>query len=145
MRPLFSDYVIPGTVCVVYREFPLRQHEHSRQAALLAEASARLGQTQWVQVSDMLFFYQGQWTTDGRLEPVLAQALTAEELETVRQWAADPQLAAEVDRDVALGNEHGIRSTPTLLITYKGKTDRATGVVQYPILRRYLDQLLEKK
>jgi protein-disulfide isomerase len=141
-RPLLADYGMAGLVCVVYHDFPLKQHKHSRQAAYLALAARRLGPQKWIQVTDMLYYYQGQWAQNGRFDPVLDQALPPEEVAIVKQWSTDTRLAAEVDADVRLGTERQVRSTPTLFITARGKTERFTGVIQYGILKRYLDQVL---
>src|SRR5258705_13372883 len=40
---LMKDYVIPGKVYIVSREFPLPMHPSSREAAHYATAAARLG------------------------------------------------------------------------------------------------------
>jgi len=144
MRPLMADYGASGQLCVVYREYPLRIHKYSRQAALYALAAARLGRTQWVQVTDQFYYYQAQWAADGQLDPVLGQALAPAEVETVKQWAADNRLETIIDNDLAEGAGRGVRSTPTLFIISRQGTERVTGVVQYQILRRYLDRLLQQ-
>jgi protein-disulfide isomerase len=144
VRPLMADYGATGQVCVVYREFPLRMHKHARQAALYALAASRLGRTQWVQVTDQLYFYQGTWAANGQLLPALEKALTPAEVESVRLWATDKRLEEEVDRDLADGAARGVRSTPTSFITSRQGTERVSGVVQYQIMRRYLDRLLQQ-
>lgn len=143
-RPLLAEYANPGKVCVVYYEFPLPNHQHARQAARYAEAAARLGPAQWIQVSDALYTFQSQWVADGKLEDVVAGALTAKEMSQVRKWQSDPKLEAEIERDIAQGTQRGVRSTPTVFLTVNGKTERVPPGVQYPILRRYLDSLLER-
>lgn len=143
-RPLLADYANPGKVCVVYREFPLRNHKYARPAARYAVAAARLGPTKWIQVSDALYTFQSRWANDGQLESVVAQVLSEKEMNQVRKWQGDPKLEAEIDRDIAEGNQRGVRSTPTVFVTANGKTERVPAGVQYPILRRYLDSLLEQ-
>ncbi|MFQ5778261.1 MAG: DsbA family protein [Terriglobia bacterium] len=145
MRRVIADYANTGKVCVVYHEFPLRVHAHARTAARYAQAAARLGKTKWVEVADRLYYYQSKWAADGQVESVVAQVLTEKEMAQVRKWVADPKLEAAIDRDVALGRQRGVRSTPTLFITASGHTERVNGVVQYAILQRYLDRLLARR
>ena len=54
-------------------------------------------------------------------------------------------LGVELDairQDIELGRKLEVNSTPTFFITAKGKTEKVASVVQYPILKRYLDYLL---
>jgi len=143
IRPVIADYAVTGKACVVYYEFPLNIHQHARQAARFGQAAARLGGEKWIQVTDALYYYQAQWANDGQLEPVLARALSEKEMAQVKDWAGDSKLEETINRDVALGRSRGVTGTPTTFITVNGKTEKLpTGIIQYPILRRYLDNLL---
>lgn len=143
MRPVIADYAVTGKACVVYYEFPLDIHQHARQAARYGQAAGRLGGEKWIQVTDALYYYQAQWSIGGQLDPVLAKALSEKELAQVKDWAGDPKLEETINRDVALGRSRGITGTPTTFVTVNGKTEKLpTGIIQYPILRRYLDNLL---
>jgi len=142
MRMVLSEYGDAGKVCVVYHEFPLNIHPHAPQAARYGHAALRLGIRQWSQVTDALFERQEQWAASGQLEPVVASALSREDMDQVRKLAADPATNAAIRRDIELGQSREVNSTPTFFITAKGKTEKVAGVVQYPILKRYLDSLL---
>ena len=143
MRPVLADYADAGKVCVVYREFPLQQHQYSRQAARYGHAALELGLRQWAMVADALFLSQDQWAKDGKLEPVLARALTKDDLVRIKELASQSSIDAAIDRDIALANQLQVNSTPTFFITARGKTEKIAAAVQYPILRRYLDNLLK--
>ena len=142
MRLVLSEYADAGKVCVVYHEFPLNIHPHAPQAARYGHAALRLGIRQWSQVTDAIFEAQEQWAANGQLEPVVASALSREDMDKVRKLAADPATNAAIRRDIELGRSRAVNSTPTFFITGKGKTEKIAGVVQYPILKRYLDSLL---
>lgn len=142
MRMVLSDYADAGKVCVVYREFPLNMHAHAREAARYAHATLRLGLRQWAQVTDALYSSQDQWAQNGKLDGIVAGALGKEEMARLRKLLEDSSVDAAISRDVALGERLQVNSTPTFFITANGKTEKITGVVQYPILRRYLDYLL---
>ncbi len=142
MRTVLADYADAGKVCVVYREFPLNMHAHAREAARYAHAALRLGIRQWAQVTDALYGAQDQWAQDGKVDGIVAGALGKDEMARLRKLLADPSVNAAIARDVARGEKLEVNSTPTFFITANGKTEKATGVVQLPILRRYLDHLL---
>lgn len=142
MRLVLSEYADAGKVCVVYHEFPLNIHPHAPQAARYGHAALRLGKRQWSQVTGALFEAQPQWAENGQLEPVVAGALSKEDMDQVRKLAADPATNDAIRRDIELGRSREVNSTPTFFITAKGKTEKVAGVVQYPILKRYLDSLL---
>ncbi|MGH9862256.1 MAG: thioredoxin domain-containing protein [Candidatus Acidiferrales bacterium] len=147
VRSVIADYAMTGKVCVVYREFPLRQHQYSRPAARYAHASRRLGMEKWVRVSDALFTYQAQWSADGSVESVVAAALSSEEMSKVKAWAEDPNVEDAINRDVDLGKsqERKVTGTPTSFVIFRGRSERLpVGPIQYPFLRRYLDDLLTR-
>lgn len=144
MRQVLSEYGDAGKVCVVYHEFPLNIHPHAPQAARYGHAALRLGLRQWSQVTNALFEAQPQWAESGQLEPVVAGALSREDMEQVKKLAAEPSTNEAIRRDIELGQSREVNSTPTFFITAKGKTEKVAGVVQFPILKRYLDSLLSQ-
>ena len=44
VKQVIDDYVIPGKVYLIHRDFPLEMHPYARQAARLANAAAEFGQ-----------------------------------------------------------------------------------------------------
>ena len=143
VRPLLADYALPGRACVVYYEFPLQMHKHARQAARYGHAASMLGTEKWIQVTDALYYYQANWAANGQIDSVLAQVLSGDEMAKVTAWAGDPRMDELIDGDVALGRSRGVTGTPTTFVSVSGKTEKLpTGIIQYPIFRRYLDNLL---
>ena len=143
MRQVFSNYADVGKVCIVYREFPLTNiHPHAFEAARYGHAALGLGQRQWSLVADALFSAQDKWSKDGQIEPVLSGALNAEDLEKLKEKMMDPLIEAEIIRDTEMARARQVTATPTFFVIGKGKTQKIVGVVQYPILSRYLDSLL---
>jgi predicted DsbA family dithiol-disulfide isomerase len=57
---------------------------------------------------------------------------------------SDSHLDDTVTSDVALANQDGLNQTPTLIIVNHGKRQKIDGMVPFPILKSYLDQLLAK-
>ena len=49
VKQLIDDYVNPGKVYLIHRDFPLDMHPYSHQAARLANAAAELGQFETVE------------------------------------------------------------------------------------------------
>ena len=142
MRSVLTDYADPGKVCVVYREFPLKMHQHAVPAARMGHGALRLGMRHWALVADALFTRQDTWSKDGKIEAVLSPVLSPEDLARLKKEAANPDIETAIAADIALGQQRGVNSTPTFFIIAKGKTEKIVGAIQYPILRRYLDSLL---
>ncbi|MBI4458534.1 MAG: DsbA family protein [Acidobacteria bacterium] len=142
MRSVLSRYADAGKVCVVYREFPLGMHPHAPEAARYAHAALKLGLRQWSQVTDALFASQDRWAQDGNVKQVVAGALSGADMSRLEEALKDPSLKAAIARDMELGRRMQVTATPTFFVTGRGKTEKVVGVVQYPILSRYLDSLL---
>ena len=138
---VFKDYVIPGKVYLVSREFPLPMHQYSREAASYATAAARLGKYQ--QVADALFLNQVAWAANGKVWDTVANVLTPVEAKKVQLLAKDPSVMSEVERDVEAGRAVSINQTPTMIITRGAKSYPLAGTVNYNLLRSLLDGLLK--
>ncbi|MDE3137645.1 MAG: thioredoxin domain-containing protein [Acidobacteriota bacterium] len=142
LRPLIDEYVSGGKVYLVHHDFPLPMHTYARQAAYYADAAAAVGR--FAQVEQALFVHQAQWAMNGRVEPVVASALSPEKMKQVEALAQTGVVKGAVQADVTQGQQLGINETPTMYITYRGKRTPIIGVVSYPILRGYLDALLRQ-
>jgi protein-disulfide isomerase len=142
---LIHDYVQPGKLCIVSREFPLGGPYHSwaREAANLATAAARIGRYQ--QVADAIFKNQANWVLNGNiLWETVANVLTFSEQKKVQALAKDPGVVAEVQRDYDQATKvDGINQTPSIFLIAKGKRfPLPPGVPNYELLRQMLDQQL---
>jgi protein-disulfide isomerase len=146
MRTILPEYADSGKACVIYREFPLQMHSHSRDAARYGLAAMHVGLRQWSQVTDALFINQDTWAASGDLESIVAKVLAKNDLDAVHKELKDAaSLDAAINADVSLGNQKGVNSTPTFFVTANGKTEKIAAAVQYQILKRYLDSLLAGK
>jgi|SRR5262245_35079335 len=137
---VMEDYAKPGKIRLVHHDFPLPMHAHAKEAALLATAADRIGKFE--PVSEALFKQQDAWAASGNVAAAVDSVLTPEEAKKVHELAKDPAVAAVVQHDIDLGTRLNITSTPTVILTKDLKSNRVVGVVSYPILKRYLDQLL---
>ena len=142
-RQLFDNYVNTGKVHLIHRDMPLPVHAHSRVAARYACAAARLGKFEVVEHA--LFEKQDSWAASGDVDGTVASVLTPAEMTKVRALVKGGTLEAEIDRDSALGQTNRVNQTPTSIITSKGQTFPIVGVVSYPVLKQFLDQLLASR
>jgi protein-disulfide isomerase len=142
LKPLVADYVDKGKVYLIHRDFPLPIHAYARQAACLACAAAQIGK--YEQVADALFANQDAWSKDGRVEETVDKVLSPAEAKKVHELAKSPGIAAEVESDTQKGRDVHLQQTPTLIVMHKSKSYPISGAVSYPILRRFLDQLLSQ-
>ena len=138
---VFKDYVIPGKVYLVSREYPLPMHQFSREAANYATAAARLGKYQ--DVADALFKNNLVWELNGKVWDAVASVLTPAEAKKVQLEAKEPSVLSEVQRDVDAGRAAGINQTPTMIVTRGANRFPVVGLVNYNLLRSLLDGLLK--
>jgi protein-disulfide isomerase len=138
---VFKDYVIPGKVFLVSREYPLPMHQFSREAANYATAAARLGKYQ--EVADALFKNQLVWEVNGKVWDTVANVLTPAEAKKVQSLAKDPSVLSAVERDVDAGKAVAINQTPTMIVTRGTSRFPVIGAVNYNLLRSLLDGLLK--
>jgi protein-disulfide isomerase len=143
-RQLIDNYVSTGKVYLVHRDFPLSMHSYSHQAAHWLNAAAAAGY--YSTVEQALYDKQDEWGATGKIEPILASVLSPTEMRKVRliESTEGAQLDAAVASDMALGNSRHVDGTPTIFVYHKGQvTQLPTGGVNYPLLKQYLDYLLQ--
>jgi len=151
VRPLLDGYVADGKVYLIHRDFPLKGvlgHEHSREAARYANAAARIGKFQ--EVDAALYDRQEVWTRGGHpdatVDAVVASVLSPKDMKRVREMVQNEsgKLDVYIDGDAGLGAAKGVRSTPTIYITVNGRTDNLPANVSYLLLKRYIDEQLQR-
>jgi protein-disulfide isomerase len=141
---LVRDYVVPGKVFLVYREFPLsgQYHPYALLAAQYAVAAGRIGKYQ--QVSQALFANQGTWAMNGKVWDTVASALTPAEQKKVEALVKDPGVIAEVQREYDEGVAAGINATPTMIVTHGAKRYPIPAQeLEYSLLKSLLDGFLK--
>lgn len=165
LRPLINDYVAAGKVYLVHRDYPLPMHKYSHDAARWINAAARIGK--YPEVEAALYDNQAAWSADGNIQKFVAPVLSPPEMKRVEKMMEGcPSDTAEVkpaklggsansshgcaldaaiDEDVALGKQVPVQATPTFFFVCKGQRyPPASGVVSWPILRQFFDQLLKQ-
>lgn len=135
-----EDFARQGKIRLVHHDFPLPQHKQARRAATLAAAADKLGK--FDVVADALFRQQETWSKAGNVDDVVDSVLTPDERKRIDELAKDPAIAANIERDIQLGNRMQVNSTPTMVITHNGKPSPVVGVVTYQVFSRYLNSLL---
>jgi protein-disulfide isomerase len=135
-----EEFALKGKLRLVHHDFPLPQHKHARQAAILASAADRLGK--FDPVADALFRQQESWTQSGNVDAVVDSVLTPEEQKKLREIAKDPAILASIERDVQLGQRMMVGSTPTMIVTHDGKPNPVVGVVSYAVFSKYLNTIV---
>ena len=140
LKRVKEEYAAKGRLRIVHHDFPLPQHKQARRAAALAAAADRLGKFDIV--SDALFRQQETWSKGGNVDDIVDSVLTPEERKKIDELAKDPASAANIERDIQLGEKMQVSSTPTMIVTHKGVPSPVVGVVSYPVLSRYLNSLV---
>jgi protein-disulfide isomerase len=134
-----DNYVSTGKVYFIHRDFPLPMHAHSQVAALYSRAAAHVGKFEAVE--EALFNNQEKWEQNGDVDGTVAAVLSAAEMTKVRALVKGSTLNPLIQKDVALGKLYNVNQTPTTVFHAKGQTFPYAGVMNYDILRNFLDQL----
>ena len=145
-RQLMETYIPAGKVYYVHRDFPLSMHAHSREAARWANAAALAGVFQTAEQA--LYAKQDEWGSTGKIEDVLAGALSLADMKKVRTMEATQgtQIDAAIARDMALGQSRAVNGTPSVYVFHKGQmTPLPAGPVNYSLLKQYIDYLLQQR
>ncbi|HKO05482.1 MAG TPA: thioredoxin domain-containing protein, partial [Candidatus Acidoferrales bacterium] len=144
VRPMLETYVATGKVYLIHRDVVMKivGHEHSREAARYVNAAARIGRFQ--EVDAALYDKQEVWTRNGSVDATVAAVLSSRDMKRVRDLVASGKLDVYIDGDVTLGTARGVRSTPTVYITAKGRTELLPGNLSYTLFKRYLDEQLQQ-
>jgi protein-disulfide isomerase len=144
IRPLMNDYVHTGKVFFVHRDMPLANlHPHARDAARYANAAAQINKFE--KVAEALYFNQDTWAADGsRLESIVASVLSPAEMNRIRQNWKSQIVEQSIDKDIERGRLFRVGSTPTVVLTHRGRSVPLPGGVNYTLLRRVLDQMLSQ-
>lgn len=140
LKRVREDYALTGKIRLVHHDFPLPQHQYAKRAAILASAADKLGKFE--EVSEALFRLQDSWSVSGKVDEAVDSVLTPAERTRLREIAKDPAIETAIQGDIDLGRRLMVSSTPTMIITANSKPSPVVGVVSYPIISRYLDQLL---
>ena len=143
MRRVVVEYAGQNKVCLIYHEFPLTKiHPYSMEAARCAEAAAQMGRDKLLKLYDVLFMDQAQWSQDGKLEASIAKVLSRAEMQKMKAILQDPAINRAIQREMQLGEQKQIRSTPTFFIIAKGKEQRVEGRITYIALKQFIDSTL---
>jgi protein-disulfide isomerase len=144
-KQVIDDYVIPGKVYLIHRDFPLEMHPYARQAARLANAAAEFGQFEAIERA--LYDHQDEWSTKGNIDDVIASNFPPAQFKKFQTFESQHigEINASIERDRALGMQRNVNQTPTIYITAHGKTEALPGGgVDYKLLKSYFDYLLRQ-
>jgi protein-disulfide isomerase len=144
-KQVIDDYVIPGKVYLVHRDFPLDMHPYARQAARLANAAANFGQFE--QIERALYDHQDEWSAKGNIAEVVATSFPPAEFKKFMVFETQhiDEINASIEHDRTLGTQRNVNQTPTVYITAHGKTEALPGGgVDYKLLKSYFDYLLRQ-
>jgi protein-disulfide isomerase len=143
LKDALGDCVASGKVRIVYRDYPLPQHQYARKAAQYADAAARIGR--YERICDALFRTQERWGQTGDVEGTVAKELSPAEMARLKKILADPKSLAEINReidaDIALGNKVPLAETPTMILSGGGKRYPIKGDVRYDLLKQLINSL----
>jgi protein-disulfide isomerase len=145
VKQVIDDYVIPGKVYLIHRDFPLEMHPYARQAARLANAAAEFGQFEAIERA--LYDHQDEWSTKGNIDEIIAASFPPAQFKKFQAYESQHinDINASIERERAMGMQRNVNQTPTVYITAHGKTEALPGGgVDYKLLKSYFDYLLRQ-
>jgi protein-disulfide isomerase len=145
VKQVIDDYVIPGKVYLVHRDFPLEMHPYARQAARLANAAAEFGQFEAIERA--LYDHQDEWSAKGNIDEVIASYFPPATFKKFQTYESQhmSEINASIERERTMGAQRNVNQTPTVYITAHGKTEALPGGgVDYKLLKSYFDYLLRQ-
>lgn len=146
VKQVIDNYVIPGKVYIIHRDFPLDMpHPYARQAARLANAAANFGQFEAIERA--LYDHQDEWSAKGNIDEVIAPSFSAAQFKKFQSFESQHmnEINASIERDRAMGVQRNVNQTPTIYVTHRGKTEALPGGgVDYKLLKSYFDYLLRQ-
>jgi protein-disulfide isomerase len=145
VKQVIDDYVIPGKVCIIHRDFPLEMHPYARQAARLANAAAEFGQFEAIERA--LYDHQEEWSAKGNIEEVMASYFPPVQFRKFQAFESQhiSEINASIERDRVMGTQRNVNQTPTVYITAHGKMEALPGGgVDYKLLKSYFEYLLRQ-
>ncbi|MCG6946668.1 MAG: thioredoxin domain-containing protein [Deltaproteobacteria bacterium] len=101
----------PNQVKLVFKNFPIRNHQFAMPAAIAALAAERQGKF-W-EFHDLLFKDYNHLNEQKVKEIAQKLKLDMDKFDKDRK---DPQIRAMINRDLAEGNQAGVRGTPTVFV-----------------------------
>lgn len=123
---------------VVWKSLPLPFHQHARDAQIAAYAAGRQG-AYWPYVERCFGLHAAgvaQRVDDEALEQHAADL--GLDLKRFARDRLDSKLAAQVDADMALAKQLGVRGTPTSFLNGR----KVIGAQPIEVLRKHIDELL---
>jgi protein-disulfide isomerase len=145
VKQVIDDYVIPGKVYLIHRDFPLEMHPYARQAARLANAAAEFGQFEAIERA--LYDHQDEWSAKGNIDEVIAASFQPAQFKKFQAFESQHigEINASIERERAMGMQRNVNQTPTVYISAHGKTEALPGGgVDYKLLKSYFDYLLRQ-
>jgi protein-disulfide isomerase len=134
---VFSDYQCPQ--CRVFYLDTARQ---------LMQSYIPAGKVYYVHRDFPLYSKQDQWGATGKIEDILAGAISPTDMKKVRTVEATQgtEIDAAIAKDMALGDSRGVNGTPSIYVFHKGQmTPLPPGGVNYSLLKQYIDYLLQQR
>lgn len=144
MNKVMNEYGEGGKVAWVYRHSPIASlHPKAHKEAQATECAALLGNAKFWDYTNKLFAVT---PTNNKLEEgvlfTIAQDIGLEK-EAFTTCLEGGSMAARVDRDLASGEQAGVRGTPHSLVLINGKlVKRIEGAESYESVKKMIDQYI---
>ena len=117
---------------VIYRQFPLANHAHAKEAAFASEAAALQGRF-W-QMHDLLFREQPVWSnsTDARTLFNAYAGMLQLDLDRFKKDMESSEVKRKVEMDQRRGTAIGVTTTPTIFVNNQALSAKQLNPAELP-------------
>jgi len=121
MGHMLRQEVLPAeakTTRLVFRYFPLSNHNWALAAAQATACAQEQGDDYFWRLHDFLFEHQKEFTPDNIVSRLTEEAKRFRRFDSARftSCVTGKKTAAKIDLDIAFGTQNGVSGTPTLFI-----------------------------
>ena len=140
---LKKDFLDPGKIKFLYRDFPLNSHTHAAQAASIAHCAGEQG-LYW-QMFDLLL--QQASAVDTGSFTGLESGIHGIDDKKLKKCSESTRYAKEIQLDIADGRRLGAKGAPGFFVGKALKKDEYEGVLirgaqPYPVIKAEIEKLL---
>jgi protein-disulfide isomerase len=133
---LKKQYVEPGKLRLVFRDWPNPNHKYADLAARFVNAAGQLGY--YPAAMQAIFDSQSIWSKNGDLDAQLARILPPDVMKKVRVLVAQETNVADT---IAAGQDH-LNRTPSIVAVVKGKREILPGDLTFDRIKAHLESVI---
>ena len=91
----------------------------------------------------VLYENQSEWSFSGFIGAFVAKVLSPDDYSRLKDLLREQAIDEEINQEVALGEKRKVTITPTIFVRARGKEQKVSGILAYPILKSFIDSVVK--